>query len=398
MDKFIDPQTGNFKDLFNYQSLMATMAGSTELIYLQPVVQRITLEVYLGNSQILPPNVEDIMAKQVPAYFVDYFQKLNAKRRGEMIDFFVLEQFVVDVVLAHDKSDSSTVPLQAVVLYATFKNISLNLQLNMLSQITGIANQISSFKALTSVAETRPMVRLMGRKEADAFAAKHGLSSNQIGMMKLINKEIVRELFAIPLWQDIFIKYKVLSTIDVRRRINFKYKLESLIYQLLTGKTKTEIQSQYDLFLQNEKKYIEDLEEIEKMKKASESNSIGLFGSQDETVRTKVNRQLQRISKATYKFHVHFRLHSNLYVNYLSPALKKDFSVVINGLDLNIVKPKGRFHANLGLMLKNFLVLFNVEKQTRATQRSVFDGPPKSSAFNERESVRPSAPHGGQTE
>lgn len=103
-----------------------------------------------------------------------------------------------------------------------------------------------------------------------------------------------------------------------------------------------------------------------------------------------MNRQFQRISKATYKFHVHFRLHSNLYINYLNHQLKKDFSVVINGLDLNVVKPKGRFHSNMGLMLKNFLILFNLDKMQRTNTRSVFDGPPKGSAFSEKESVRPS--------
>jgi hypothetical protein len=381
---------------------MSTLAGSTELIYLQPFVQRISLEVYLGNNQVLPANVDEVMNHQVPAYFVDYFQKLNAKRRGELIDLFILEQFVVDIVLAHDKGDSSTLPLQALVLYANFKNITLNLQLNTLSQITNISNQITGFQALTSISETRPSVRLMGKKELENFAAKYNLNGNQTAIVRLLNKEIVRELFAIPLWQDIYLKYKVLGTVDVRRRICFKYKIESLVYQLLTGKSKAEIELQFKTFLESERNYLQDLEDLERMKRESESGSLGFFSSagQDDSMRAKVNRQFQRISKATYKFHVHFRLHSNLYINYLNPQLKKDFSVVINGLDLNIVKPKGRFHANLGLMLKNFLVMFNLDKMQKQTQRSIFDGPPKGSVFSERESVRPSATNaqGGQSE
>lgn len=373
------------------------MAGSTELIYLQPLVQRIALEVYLGNSQILPANVEEIMGQQVPAYFVEYFQKLNAKRRGELVDLFVLEQLVVDIVLAHDKNDSSTLPLQAVILYATFKNITLNLQLNILSQITNISNQITGFEALASVAETRPPVKPMPRREIDAFIRKYGLGAPHMEVVRTLNREIVRELFAIPLWQDIFIKYKMLASVDVKRRVCFKYKLESLIYQLVTGKSKAEIQAQYDAFLQNERRYNEELEEMERLKKAAELNNFGLFGgSQDESMRSKVNRQFQRISKATYKFHVHFRLHSSLYVNFLNPQLKKDFSVVINGLDLNLVKPKGRFHANFGLMLKNFLVMFNLEKMQKAAQRSIFDGPMRGGS--ERDSVRNSATPVNQSE
>ncbi len=367
---------------------MSTLTGSTELIYLQPLVQRIALEVYLGNSQILPPNVEEIMGQQVPAYFVDYFQKLNAKRRGELVDLFVLEQFVVDIVLAHDKNDSSTLPLQAVVLYATFKNITLNLQLNILSQITNISNQIVGFQALASVADTRPPVRPMPRRELDAFIGKHGLGAPQMAVVRLLNKELVRELFAIPVWQDIYIKYKMLATVDVKRRVCFKYKLESLIYQLVTGKSKADVQSQYNAFLLSEKKYNEDLEEVDRLKKAAELNNFGLLGgSQDESMRSKINRHFQRISKATYKFHVHFRLHSSLYVNFLNPQLKKDFSVVINGLDVNLVKPKGRFHANFGLMLKNFLVMFNLEKMQKTVQRSIFDGPMRT-GLSERDSIR----------
>lgn len=331
------------------------------------------------------------MTQQVPAYFVDYFQKLNAKRRGELVDLFVLEQFVVDIVLAHDRNDSSTLPLQAVILYATFKNITFNLQLNILSQITNISNQIVGFQALASVADTRPPVRPMPRREMDAFINKHGLAAPQTAIIRALNKEIVRELFAIPVWQDIFIKYKMLASVDVRRRICFKYKLGSLIYQLVTGKSKAEVQAQYDTFLLSEKKYNEELEEMDRLKKAVELNTFGLSGDmQNETMRSKVNRQFQKISKATYKFHVHLRLHSSLCVNLLNPQLKKDFSVVINGLDINLVKPKGRFHANFGLMLKNFLVMFNLEKMQKNFQRSIFDGPLRSgrTGGNDRDSIR----------
>lgn len=371
---------------------MATLTSSTDLIYLQPLVQRISLEVYLGNSEILPANIDQEITQREPAYFVDYFQKLNARRRGELIDLFVLEQFVVDIVLGHDKGDSSTLPLQAIVLYATFKNITLNLQLNTLSQITNISNQIVGIQALTSISEARPAVHLLVKKELDEFSIRNKLGAAQVGIIKMLNKEVIRELFAIPLWQDIFIKYKVLDSVDVKRRICFKYKLESILYQLLMGRNRAEIQAIFDTFLLKEKKYIDDLEELERIRKASETNNFAqlLGNNQDESMRSKVNRQFQRISKATSKFHVHFRLHSNLYINYLNPTLKKEFSVVINGLDLNIVKPKGRFHVNMGLMLKNFLVMFNLDKLQKSSQRSIFDGPKMNGL--DRDSVRTGAP------
>ena len=285
-------------------------------------------------------------------------------------------------------------PIQALVLYANFRNITFNLQLNTLSQITNITNQINSINALSAIAETRPPVHLLVRKELENFAKRKGLNANQVAIVKTLNKEIIRELYAIPLWQDIYIKYRVLGTVDVKRRIVFKYKLESLVYQLLTGKTKDEIKAQFQSFLVKEQKYNDDVDEVERIKKAVEASNPSSFANpQDESIRAKVNRQFQRISKATYKLHVHFRLRSNLYLNYLNPNLKKDFSVILNGLDLNIVKPKGRFHTNLGLMLKNFLIIFNLDKMQKSSQRSVFEsGLQKSAIGSDRESQRYSTP------
>lgn len=374
---------------------MSTLSSSISLIYLNPFIQRISLEVYLGNSQILPANVDFELTAREPAYFVDYFQKLNARRRGDLIDLVVLEQLGMDIILGHDKSDSSAMPLQAIVIFANFKNITFNLQLGIVTELTTIANNISSIKDLTAIAEARPPVRMWTRYSMEAFGKQKGLSADQMMAMKVLNKEIIRELFAIPIWQDIYSRYKMIDSLDVKRRIEFKYKLQSMVYQVLKGKTYDDLKREYDKFLEDEKKYLQRKEEIANALKMQETSGAPFLSAQaGEGPRQRVSRLFTRLSKQSWKYHVHFRMHSNLYLNFLDEHLKKDFSVIINGLDLNIVKPRGRFHTNIGLMLKNFLVMMNLKDQQKVGIRSVYDNGRTVPRLSEgdRDSLRASMP------
>jgi hypothetical protein len=385
---------GNFKDLFNYQSLMATLSQTTHLIYINPFIHRISLEVYLGNSQILPSNLVDELKTREPAFFVDYFQKLNSRRRGELVEMLVLDRLSIDMILGHDKADSSAVPIQAVILYANFKKIAVNLQLNILTELTHIANTVTGVQALVAVSQSRPAVSIITKQFIYEFSKLKGLSTDQVQAMKIINKEIIREMFAIPIWQDIYIKYKVLDTVDVRRRIEFKYKLQSLVYQILSGKTKAQLLAEFDQFLLEEKEYIRKIEEIATAKKLMEEQNKPHIEPQigQESMRQKVSNICQKVSKQTWKYHIHVRLHSTIEVNYLNDEMKNELCVEISGLDVNLVKPRGRFHLNGGLMLKNFLVKFNLQSQQRAVQRSVFgnqDRRPVGNQVVSRESVKP---------
>lgn len=385
---------GNFKDLFNYQSLMATLSQTTHLIYINPFIHRISLEVYLGNSQILPSNLVDELKTREPAFFVDYFQKLNSRRRGELVEMLVLDRLSIDMILGHDKADSSAVPIQAVILYANFKKIAVNLQLNILTELTHIANTVTGVQALVAVSQSRPAVSIITKQFIYEFSKLKSLSTEQVHAMKTINKEIIREMFAIPIWQDIYIKYKVLDTVDVRRRIEFKYKMQSLVYQILSGKTKAQLLAEFDQFLLEEKEYIRKIEEIAAAKKLMEEQNKPQIEPQiaQESMRQKVSNICQKVSKQTWKYHIHVRLHSTIEVNYLNDEMKNELCVEISGLDVNLVKPRGRFHLNGGLMLKNFLVKFNLQSQQRAVQRSVFgnqDRRPVGSQVVSRESVKP---------
>lgn len=385
---------GNFKDLFNYNSLMATLSQTTNLIYLNPFIHRISLEVYLGNSQILPQNIDDELKTREPAFFVDYFQKLNSRRRGELVEMLVLDRLSVDLILGHDKADTTAIPIQAVVVYANFKKIVVNLQLNILTELTHIANTVRGVKALTMIGQSRPPVRMITKQFIQEFSRMKNLSNEHCQIMKTINKEIIREMFAIPIWQDLFIKYQVLDTVDVRRRIEFKYKLQSLVYQLLSGKTKDQLLAEYQAFLIEEKNYVNKREEIAAAKKLMEEQSKPKTVPQasQESMRQKVSNICQKVSKQTWKYHIHVRLHSTLEVNYLNSDMAIEMSVEVSGLDINLVKPRGRFHINSGLMLKNLLVKFNIDNQQRVVQRSVFGQSDRRSVGQQsttRESVRP---------
>jgi hypothetical protein len=89
-------------------------------------------------------------------------------------------------------------------------------------------------------------------------------------------------------------------------------------------------------------------------------------------MRKKVDKQLSKLSKISWKFHIHFRLHTNLFINMLDTNLNREVTIVLKGLDLNIVKPRGRFHVNIGILLKYLIVSLNLKSQ-KQVQRSIFE-------------------------
>jgi hypothetical protein len=378
------PQTKprNFKDLFNYDNLMNTFAKTTTLIYLNTIIQRMSLEVYLGVNQILPTTIDADLKDREPSYFVEYFQKLNVRRKGDFIEIFIIEKLEIDIFLAHDQNDTTSMPLQGGIMYIHISDISVNVQLGIMAEITNIVNYIDSIQALKEITAMRPELRVMTSKFMSQFATKHKLPRDQIDRLKLINKELLRESFAIPIWRDLFTSYQGMDNIDVKRRLIYRYRLSSLVYQLIYGQNTEQISKEEKEFIAKENEYLEKLEELAKNEALKNNPQSAEEAQKDpripnnqpqEDLRRKVDKQLSKISRMTWKFHIHFRLHTNLFVNMLDTNLKREITFVLKGLDLNIVKPRGRFHMNIGIMLKHLLVSLNHKSAVKLVQRSIFD-------------------------
>lgn len=370
----------NFKDLFNLTNLMDTLSPSTKLIYLNTVIERLKVEVYLGSNPILPPTIDKDLTVNPPSYYVDYFYRINTSRQGDHLDLFVMDTLNIDIILGHDTADTSTVPIQGLIFYLNFKDITFNFQLGVMSEITAIANYASGLGALKKINDVRPPISVMSKSYYDQLVKKHNLTGSTLQAFKTIQRELIRESMALAIWRDLTIKYSVLDNLDVKRRLIFRYKLSSLIFQLYMGCHRDTIKKDLERFVAEEAEYLTRSEEINKAKMLQDPTVIP--ANPNETQREKANRMLVRLSKKTWKFHIHFRLHANLYINMLDTTFTRDLTIVMKGLDINIVKPRGRFHSNSTLMIKNLLVAVNTNMMAKPAQRSIFDFDRSSSATN----------------
>lgn len=382
----------NFKDLFNLKNLLDTLSPSTKLIYLNTVIERLKLEVYLGSNPILPQTIDQDLKVNPPSYYVDYFYRINASRQGDHLDLFVMDTLNIDIILGHDTSDTSNVPFQGLIFYCNLKDITINSQLGVMSEITAILNYASGLGALKKINDVRPPVSVMSKSFYDQMVKKYNLSGSSLQAFRTIQRELIRESMALAIWRDLFIKYAVLDNLDVRRRMIYRYKLSSLVYQLYMGYHRDAIKKDLDRFVLEETEYLARAEQILQAKKLQDPNIMQADPNED--LRGKVNRNLVNISKKTWKFHIHFRLHANMYINMLDSSFTRDLTVVLKGLDVNIVKPRGRFHSNSTLMIKNLLVAVNTNMVAKPAQRSIFEFDRSSSANqrsdfnNARESLR----------
>jgi len=312
---------------------------------------------------------------------VEYFQKLNNRRKGDFVEIFIIEKLEVDIILAHDQNDTTSMPLQGGIMYTHISDISVNVQLGIMAEITNIMNYINSIQALKQIAAMRPDLKVMTSKYMSNFTSKHKLARDQIDRLKLINKELMRECMAIPIWRDIYTSYSGMDNIDVKRRLIFRYRLSSLVYQLIYGQSYEQIRQDEREFIIKENQYLDKLDEIAKNEALKNNPNQDQQAPSDpslpnadtgEDMRKKVDRQLSKVSKLSWKFHIHFRLHTNLFINMLDTNLNREVTIVLKGLDLNIVKPRGRFHVNIGILLKYLIVSLNLKTQ-KQVQRSIFE-------------------------
>lgn len=392
---FCDAQ-GNFKDLFNVNNLLNTMAKTTKLIYLNFFVSRISLEIYQGDNHILPDTIDSDIKTKDPAFFVDYFQRLNSRRKGLFIELFTLDSLTFDIVLGHDQADTSAVPIQALIFYASLKEMTLNVQLEVLSNITHILNNVASLKALASISNMRPPIKPMSRNFVREFSNTERFSEEQAKLLRQINKELIREYFAIVMWRDFLTKYSAIDKLDPAVRMIYKYRSNSLIYQLIHGQTPEAIEKDKQEFIKKEQEYLKKVEEhkesVKKMKQLFSKKEEEKKPEGPEDLKAKMNRIFSMLSKQTWKFHVHFRLHANFFINLYSHQMKKDLSLIMKGLDVNLIKPRGKFHMNIGVLLKYLVVILNIPQMssTKAQNRSIFEN-----QSNVRDSQKPSIRAGG---
>lgn len=369
IQEFLDGQ-GNFKNLLNVKNLLSTCAQGTSLIYLSNFLAKMSFEIYFGKTQVLPKNIDEEIRTKEPAYFVDYFHKLNAKR-GDYFDCLLLDNLSVDIILGIDQGDTSEMPLQALLFYVNLKDLKLNLQISVLSELALILGNISAISSLSKVSEVRPLLKVMSRNEMDGWANKLSLDLGQKKQLKEINRELIQESLRLPIWRSVHSKFSALEGIDVNKRLGFSYRRSSLIYRLIFGRTGKQVEEDYAAYVKYELEEIKR-KEIEAENERKRQNAQQATPTVDEDLRTKIDKHLVKITKATGKFHIQIRLHSNVEIDLLNENFKREFTFFIKGIDFNVVKPRGRFQASIGLMIRTVQMKFNLPAPAKK-ERGIFE-------------------------
>lgn len=78
-------------------------------------------------------------------------------------------------------------------------------------------------------------MRPLTQKYREKIAKTYNLDSDQTKILKEISSLIVKEYFKLYLWIRFLEKYSTLKSINLIRRIEFEYQLQSVLFQIYYG-------------------------------------------------------------------------------------------------------------------------------------------------------------------
>lgn len=97
----------------------------------------------------------------------------------------------------------------------------------------------------------------------------------------------------------------------------------------------------------------------------------GKLDEEFEANRLFYERKERKILSMLSKFHLQFRMHTNLSLNILSQKYEKLFNIGISGLDMSMCNPCGAFEARISLMMRKFHIdHYTVKSEMKTTQES----------------------------
>ena len=83
----------------------------------------------------------------------------------------------------------------------------------------------------------RPPLLPITEEFALEFMKEKNLSNQDKQILKEIRKMIAKDHFRFFMWADLLEKYGGLESIDTKRRIEYAYKLNSIVYQSFYGES-----------------------------------------------------------------------------------------------------------------------------------------------------------------
>ena len=337
------------------------------------IITKLSLEFNSNTDRIVPDEFNmDLSKISDVSKFVEYFDKFLLQTQDTSFVLMAINNFCLDLMLGHHPNETHSKLKKKVkrkeiydisLISLHLGNYSFNFELHQMNNFIIVFNRLIDTNLLMHTSEFRPFLKPITKKDEENLRKALGkkYSPEDEAALKSIKGLILRDYCRLLVYTTLYKKYGYLQSIDVKRRIIWKFKKSSLIYQLIMGKTLKDILAEQDNFLKNEFKYIEKRNAIDLNDKLIYEELLNIQpgdGGLDLYL-----KNLRPIESKMGEYHFQIRISTSMTMSLFDIAGKetkalRELEVNLTNMAFTLVKPKGQLNMDINLLFENLEVRF----------------------------------------
>ena len=233
---------------------------------------RISVGINFNSSEIVPEDFKTDLSKENDvSRFAKHFDDFLLKTQNTSYELISTVDMSIKLLLGMIQPTNSSGKMKSRRLFDVYElqlhlgTFTINFDLHYMRDMLIIAEHMKELLVLADITEFRPFLKPITDKEVVELhkALGRDFTPAEQPFLKSLRKLIIRDYFRLYFYTILFQKYRSIKEIDIKRRLIWKFKKASTIYQLLMGKTQMQLAEEEQGFLKQEVEYLEKKKAID---------------------------------------------------------------------------------------------------------------------------------------
>lgn len=336
-------------------------------------ISKISLESNQRDARIVPEWLHSNLSefKDVQR-IVEYFDKFIAQSQDKAFLLSSVSNFSITFVIGMKSktkktsfwSSKTTGSLEFLSIDCHLGDYMINFELNNMNNFLIVMNKLYDTFLLTHTAEFRPYIQPLTNQDKNDLEKhlKKPLTPQQLEAFHALKHLVVQDYFRLLLYTNLFRKYKRVRSIDVRRRLIWKFKKTSLIYQLVMGKTLQDVLREEKDFFKAEKSFNEKLMAIQLNEKLIFENLFKI--EEGNSYFDLYMRNIKTIERWLSAYELSFKITGNFSMNLYDvfgnkEKPERELELSLKSMVLTLTKPRGPLVIDLNFDVQDFQIKFS---------------------------------------
>lgn len=368
----------SFRGMFNmseFPNLSRTRASEPD--FFQIHLEYFGLEVNVLKEPMVPEEMskKDLKNTANVNELTKYFKEFAETHKHTAFTLMAARGIRLDVMGAHD--DETVVVLDRLQLYNIVAvslhmgDVSINFDLEQLNDFLKVVANLRAIMLLSQTAEFRPFFKPITKKTFQEMDAKFGpqIFNQEVrkGLTE-IGKLIVKDYFRLFMFTKLLRSYGGTDGLDVRKRLVWKFKKSSLIYQMLMGCTLSQLMEKEKQFFDSEKKFMEMKKAIQLHERLMVEDQIKIAAG--ETPMEVYVKNIRNVSELLNKVFLNIRISIGIRASLvdLDDCNVNDLDIGLGNHVIEFKKPKGDLKGQFSYRLDRLFVKIEEPKILKATE------------------------------